>query len=104
MFETMSGMVCFVTVTVSLLYGTRISWLCGKKCAFKEQPEIKKQTLSESVPSAIAVFFFGFLVLYSYFMDGFVIVLVSSIMSSMILAAMIVSMAMPELRRNPSNK
>lgn len=104
MFEAMSGMACFVTVTVSLLYGTRISWLCGKKCAFKEPPEIKRQTLSESVPSAIAVYFFGFVVLYSYFMDGFVIVLVSSVISAIILATLVVSMAMPELRRNPSNK
>jgi len=104
MFEAMSGMICFVTVTVSLLYGTRISWLCGKKCVFEEQPVIKKQSLTESVPAAIAIYFFGFVVLYSYFMDGFVIVLVSSVVSAIILATLVVSMAMPELRRNPSNK
>ena len=104
MFEAMSGMVCFVTVTVSLLYGTRISWLCGKRCAFKEHPEIKRKTLSENVPAAIAVYFFGFAVLYSYFMNGFMLVLVASVISSVILATLVVSMAMPELRRNPLNK
>ncbi len=104
MFEAMSGMVCFVTVTVSLLYGTRISWLCGRKCAFKESPEVKRQTLTESVPAAIAVYFFGFVVLYSYFMNGFVLVLVASVISAIILATLVVSMAMPELRRNPLNK
>jgi len=104
MFEAMSGMVCFVTVIVSLLYGSRISWICGKKCAFKEQPEIKRKTVIESVPSAIAVYFFGFLVLFSYFTNGFTVIIVSSITSAIILATLVVSMAMPELRRNPSNK
>ena len=104
MLEAMSGMVCFVTVTVSLLYGTRISWLCGKKCTFNESPEIKRQALSESVPAAIVIYFFGFVVLSSYLMNGFVLVFVSSIISAIILAGLVVSMAMPELRHNPSNK
>jgi len=104
MFEAMSGMVCFVTVMVSMLYGTRISWICGKKCAFKEQPEVKRKTVTESVPAAIAVYFFGFIVLFSYFLNGFIVITVSSITSAVILSTMVVSMAMPELRRNPSNK
>ena len=104
MYEAMSGIACFVTVTVSLLYGTRISWLCGKKCAFREKPEIKRQTLNESVPAAMVVYFFGFVVLFNCLMDGFMVVLVSSITSAMILATLVVAMAMPELRRNPSNK
>lgn len=104
MFEVMSGMLCFVTAMVSLLYGSRISWICGKKCAFKEQPEIKKQTLIESVPAAIAVYFFGFVVLFSYFINGVIVIVVSSITSAIILAIMVVSMAMPELRRRPSNR
>ena len=104
MFEAMSGMVCFVTVMVSLLYGTRISWICGKKCSFKEQPEIKRQTLTENVPAAIAVYSFGFIVMFSYLINGFVLILVSSLTSAIILATLVVSMAMPELRRKPSNK
>ena len=101
MFEAMCGIACFVTVTVSLLYGTRISWRCGKKCAFKEKPEIKRQALYESVPAAMLVYFFGFVVLFSYFMNGFIVVLVASITSALILATLVVAMAMPELRRKP---
>ncbi len=70
----------------------------------RSSPEIKRQALSESVPAAIAVYFFGLVVLYSYFMNGFVLVLVASVISAVILAIMVVSMAMPELRRNPLNK
>jgi hypothetical protein len=104
MFDAMCGIACFVTVTVSMLYGTRISWLCGKKCAFKESPAIKRQALYESVPAAMAVYFFGFVVLFSYLMNGAMVVFVFSITSAMILATLVVAMAMPELRRKPHKK
>ena len=64
MFEALSGLACFVTATVSFLYGTRICWVCGKRCHFKEEPEHKRQTLHGSLPAAIAVYLFGFLIVF----------------------------------------
>lgn len=104
MFEAMKDIACFVTVTVSFLYGTRISWSCGKKCSFKEIPENKKQTLQGSLPAAIAVYLFGFLIVFSVFSNGFVTVVVSSLMSAILLSCFVISMAMPQLKRKPSVK
>jgi len=104
MFEALSGIFCFVTAAVSLIYGTRIAWVCGKRCNFKADPKDKKLLLFESIPSATAVYFFGFVVGFSYFMNGFLTVFLFSITSAIILAHMVVTMAMPELKRKSSNK
>jgi hypothetical protein len=102
MFEALRGIACFVTVTVSLIYGTRIAWVCGKKCNFKEKPEDKKHTLLESIPAAAVVYIFGFLIVFSLFLDGFLTILISSLTSAILLSGFVVSMAMPELKRKPS--
>jgi hypothetical protein len=104
MFEALRGMACFVTVSVSLIYGTRIAWFCGKKCNFKEDPEKRKQTLFESIPSAILVYFFGFVIIFSLNIDGFVTILVCSLTSAILLSSTVVTMAMPDLRRKPTAK
>jgi len=104
MFEALRGIACFVTVTVSLIYGTRIAWVCGKKCDFKEKPENKKHALFESVPAAAVVYTFGFLIVFSLFLDGFLTILTSSLTSAILLSGFVVSMAMPELKRKPALK
>ncbi len=101
MFDALVGIACFVTATVSFLYGTRISWVCGKKCDFKTEPEYKKQTLHGSVPGAIAVYLFGFLIVFSIVTNGFVTIVISSLTSAILLASLVVSMSMPALKRNP---
>jgi hypothetical protein len=101
MFNALQGIFCFVTTVVSFLYGTRIAWVCGKKCNFKEEPADKKLLLFESLPSASAIYFFGFLIVFSYFIDGVVTILLFSITSAILLAHLIVTMAMPELKRRP---
>lgn len=104
MFEALRGIACFVTVFVSLLYGTRIAWICGKKCNFKEKPENKKQAIFESVPAAAIIYFFGFLIVFSIFINGFLTILVSSLTSAILLSGFVVSMAMPELKRKTPAK
>ena len=46
MFDMVSGMFCFVTATVSFLYGTRICWVCGKRCSFDVDPTEKTKFIS----------------------------------------------------------
>lgn len=104
MFEALRGIACFVTATVSFLYGTRIAWACGKKCNFQEAPEDKKHFISESLPSAALVYFFGFLIVFSVSVDGFLTIIVSSLTSAILLAGMVVTMTMPELKRRPPGK
>lgn len=104
MFDALRGMACFVTISVSLIYGTRIAWVCGKRCHFMEEPARKKQTLSESIPAATLIYFFGFLVIFNLFLSGFVTILVTSLTSAILLSGMVVTMAMPELKRRPTSK
>ncbi len=104
MFEALRGMACFVTVSVSLLYGTRIAWVCGKKCNFKENPEDKKQNLSQSLPAATLVYFFGFLIVFNLFISSLLAIVVCALTSAILLSGMVVSMSMPELKRRPIAK
>ena len=104
MFEALRGMACFVTISVSLIYGTRIAWVCGKKCNFNEEPENKKQALYESTPAATLIYFFGFLVIFNLCISGFVTIFVTSLTSAILLTGAVVTMAMPELKRRPTTK
>jgi hypothetical protein len=104
MFDALKGLFCFVTVSVSFIYGTRIAWVCGKKCNFKEKPEDKIHTIFESIPAAALVYFFGFLIIFSLFINGVLTIIVSSLTSSILLSGFVVSMAMPELKRKPFKK
>jgi hypothetical protein len=104
MFEALRGIACFVTVSVSLIYGTRIAWVCGKKCNFNEKPEDKIHAISERFPAAAVVYFFGFLIIFSLCINGIVTIVVSSLTSAILLSGYVVSMAMPELKRKPTTK
>jgi hypothetical protein len=104
MFEAMSGIFCFVTASVSLIYGTRIAWVCGKRCNFNEEPANKKLILTESIPAATAVYFFSFLIVFSYFTNGFVTIFLFSITSAILMSHFVVTMVMPELKRKQITK
>ncbi|MGK2906091.1 MAG: hypothetical protein ACSLFH_07075 [Desulfuromonadales bacterium] len=104
MFEALRGIACFVTVTVSLLYGTRIAWACGKKCKFKEDPDVRKHFVLENIPSAAVVYLFGFLIIFSIYIDGILTIIVLSLTSAILLSGFVVSMAMPELKRKPPTR
>jgi len=100
----MSGMFCLVTASVSLIYGTRIAWMSGKKCDFKTDPHNKIHNVLESIPAATTVYFFGFFIIFTYFINGSLTIVVSSLTSAILLAGFVVSMAMPELKRRPDKR
>ena len=103
MFDMVSGMFCFVTATVSLLYGTRIFWICGKKCNFEVAPAKKKQSLKATIPGGFAVYSFGFLVIFSEVLNGTLAIIITSLISALLLSHFVISMAMPALKYNPAN-
>ena len=96
-------MFCFVTATVSFLYGTRICWICGKKCNFDVDPAEKKQILKANIPGGFAVYLFGFVVVFSAVLNGALTVVITSLVSAFLLSHFVISMAMPALKRNPSS-
>ena len=103
MFDLVSEMFCFVTATVSFLYGTRILWACGKKCNFVVAPAEKKQSLKATIPGGFIVYCFGFLIVFNEVLSGTLTIVMTSLISALLLSHFVVSMAMPELKRNPSS-
>ena len=103
MFEMVSEMFCFVTATVSFLYGTRILWACGKKCNFVVAPAEKKQSLKATIPGGVVVYSFGFLIVFTEVLSGTLTIVMTSLVSALLLSHFVISMAMPELKRNPSS-
>ena len=102
MVDALIDIASFVTAAVCFIYGTRIAWVCGRKCQFSESLEIKVSMLVRSIPAATVIFFFGFVIVYKAFSLGAVTWLVASITSAIVLAAVLVSMAMPDLKRPAS--
>ena len=102
MFDALKDIMCFVTAFVCFLYGTRIAWVCGKKCQFSQKPEIRYQSLFSNIPAAAIFYFFGFLIAFSYAFDVFLAKLVFSVTSAVLLSNLVVSIAMPELKRKPT--
>ena len=102
MLDMLSGMFCVVTAAVSLIYGTRIAWMAGKKCDFKQLPENRMQAVCRSLPAASLVYLFGFLIFFSCLTDGVLTVMVLALTSAVLLAVFVVSMAMPVLKRKRS--
>jgi hypothetical protein len=102
MLDMVSAMLCFVTVAVSFVYGTRVCWVCGKDCSFKVEPVEKKQILKGRMPAGLAIYAFGFFVLFSFILDGTIAVTVSSLTSALLLSHFVVSMAMPAFKSPPS--
>ena len=102
MFDMVSGMFCFVTATVSFLYGTRVCWVCGKDCNFQVDPLEKIRILKQRIPVGFAIYAFGLFVLFSFILDGVLTITVTSLTSALILSHFVVSMSMPDFKRNPS--
>jgi len=103
MFDMVSGMFCFVTATVSFLYGTRICWVCGKRCSFVVAPAEKKQSLKATIPRGVVVYSFGFIVVFSAVLNGVLTVVITSLITALLISHFVVSMAMPALKKNPSS-
>jgi hypothetical protein len=104
MFESLKDVVCFVTAFVSFFYGTRVAWVCGKRCQFSEKPEDRIKSLRGSIPAATIIYSFGFLIVFNYFVSGFLAWGVFSLTSAIVLSCLVVSIAMPELKRKPATK
>jgi len=103
MIHMVSGMFCFVTATVSFLYGTRICWVCGKECNFNVPPAEKKRILKSNIPGGFTVYLIGFFIVFSTVLNGALTIFITSLISAFLLSHFVISMAMPALKRDPSS-
>jgi hypothetical protein len=99
MFNMISGIFCFVTITVSFLYGTRVCWILGKRCQFDVNSKERKEFLLSGLPIGFAIYCFGFLVLFSCLLDGTFKIFIMSSITALLVSHFVVSMAMPSLKR-----
>lgn len=102
MFDMVSAMFCFVTATISFLYGTRVCWFCGKECGFDVAPDEKKRTLKAKIPAGFAIYTCGFFIVFNFLLNGAMTIAIVSLTSALVLSHFVVSMAMPALHRDPS--
>jgi len=103
MYEMLAGLICFVTMSVSLIFGTRITWHYGRKCQFRELAGDRKQILRGIFPVAVLIYSLGFISLFSLIFDGFGTILLYAFTSAVVLTAMVFSIAMPEMTRRPAH-
>jgi cation transporter-like permease len=103
MFEAFGAVVVFVTVSVSFLYGARMAWHYGKKCDYKEKPETKKEILIGIFPAVTTINFFGFVILFHFFTEGFLTITLYALISAVLLSLLVVTTAIPELKRRPAD-
>ena len=103
MFAMVSKLFCFVTISVSFLYATRICWVCGKMCTFNIAPSERKNLLKVNIPAGFAFYAFGFFVIFNWAMDGALTISVMALTSALIVSHFVVSMAMPTLKRPSSD-
>ena len=103
MFEAFGIVLALVTVCVCFLYGARMAWHYGKKCDYKEEPETKKQILIGIFPAVTAINFFGFGAIFTIFVDGVAMIAFYSLISAVLLSLTVVTIAIPELKRKPTD-
>jgi formate hydrogenlyase subunit 3/multisubunit Na+/H+ antiporter MnhD subunit len=103
MIEIWIGVISFVTGFVSFVYGTRICWECAQKCHFREEPQNRKNSLKVYLPIATALYLFGFILIFGYFVDGFIPKYVYSLTSAILLSHYLISLFMPDLKRQPTS-
>ena len=101
MYDMLAGLICFVTMSVSLIFGTRITWHYGKKCQFWETVEDRKHILRGIFPVAVLIYSLGFISLFSLLFEGFGTILLYAFISAVVLTVMMFSIAMPEMTRRP---
>ena len=104
MFDVLSGMFCFITVTISFIYGTRVCWVCGKDCHFEKGPAERKEILKSRLPAGFTIYSFGFIVVFNCLFDGVVVITTAALISALVVSHFVVSMAMPPLKRSQSKE
>ncbi len=90
MIEILGEIVCFVTVSVSFVYGTLLGLFSGEKFYYKRKHKIDSQILRGSYPLCLAIFCFGFVIIYSHFFKDNVTILIAALASALVLAQIVV--------------
>lgn len=88
--EALGKIVCFVTVTISFIYGTLLGLFSGKKFYYKRKYRVDSRILRASYPLCLLMFCFGFVIIYSYFFVDRLTLFIAAFASALVLAQMVV--------------
>ena len=90
MIEALTEIVCFVTVSVSFIYGTLLGLFSGEKFYYKRKYRVDSQLLRTSYPLCLAMFCFGFVIIYSHFFKDKETIFITALASALVLAQIVV--------------
>ena len=90
MIDALAEIVCFVTVSVSFVYGTLLGLFSGEKFYYKRKHKIDSQILRGSYPLCLAMFCFGFVIIYSRFFKDHVTIFIAALASALVLSQIVV--------------
>ena len=90
MIEVLGEIVCTVTVSVCFVYGTLLGLFSGEKFYYKRKYKIDSKILRGSYPLCLAIFCFGFVIIYSHFFTDRVMIFIAALASALVLSQMIV--------------
>jgi ABC-type dipeptide/oligopeptide/nickel transport system permease subunit len=90
MIEALGEIVCFVTVSVSFIYGTLLGLFSGEKFYYKRKHRVDSRILRGSYPLCLAIFCFGFVIIYSHFFKDHVTVFIAALASALVLSQIVV--------------
>lgn len=88
--EALGEIICFVTVTVSFIYGTLLGLFSGEKFYYKRRYRVDSRILRASYPLCLLMFTFGFVILYSHIFNDHVTILSAALASALVVAQMVV--------------
>jgi len=90
MIDALAEIVCFVTVTVSFIYGTLLGLFSGEKFYYKRKYRVDSRILRASYPLCLAIFCFGFVIIYRHFLKDHVTILTAALASALVLSQIVV--------------
>ena len=90
MIEVLGEIVCFATASVSFVYGTLLGLFSGEKFYYKRKHRIDSQILRGSYPLCLAIFSFGFVIIYSHFFKENITILAAAFASALVLSQAVV--------------
>ena len=90
MVDALGEIVCFVTASVSFVYGTLLGLFSGEKFYYKRKHGIDKRILRGSYPLCLAMYTFGFVITYRHFFNENITLVIAAFSSALVLAQFVV--------------
>jgi len=90
MIDVLGEIVCFVTASVSFIYGTLLGLFSGEKFYYKRKHKVDSRILRASYPLCLVMFCLGFTIIYRHYFEDHLTIFIAAFASALVLAQMVV--------------